>query len=73
MSSWQLAGPPQHTLKVMVSLAKTLHTIPDALVFEESERGPDEELRLQFKVIRALLDGMIIKHRTKQMVNGLSG
>jgi transcriptional regulator with XRE-family HTH domain len=78
------AGTAQPTLGAMVSLAKTLHTTLDALVFEESERGPDEELRLQFeavshmpedekKIIRALLDGMIIKHQTKQMVSNLGG
>ena len=62
----------------------SLHISLDALLFEEGERGPDEDLRLQFevvshmpledkKVIKALLDGMIIKRQTKQMVSGLSG
>lgn len=78
------AGTAQPTLSALIKLAQTLHISLDALVFEEGERGPDEELRLQFeavshmpseekKIIKALLEGMIIKHQTKQMVNGLSG
>ena len=78
------AGTAQPTLKTMVSLAKTLHITLDALVFDESERGPDESLRLQFeavsympdeekKIIKALLEGMIMKYQTKKMVSGLSG
>jgi hypothetical protein len=54
------------------------------MVFEEGERGPDEDLRLQFeavsrmsdedkRIIMALLDGMIIKHQTRQMISNLSG
>ncbi len=46
-------------------------------MFEESERGPDEELRLQFeaisrfdpeekKIVRALLDSLILKHEAKR-------
>lgn len=52
-------------------------------VFEESERGPSDERRLQFEAVshmpmdercieRALLDGMIVKFQTKQMLGGLS-
>ncbi len=78
------AGTAQPTLSALVKLAQTLHISLDALVFDEGERGPDEDLRLQFeavshmpqeekKIIKALLDGMIIKHQTKQMVSGLSG
>jgi len=61
-----------------------LHVSLDELVFEEGERGPDEDLRLQFeaisrmppeekRIVKALLEGMIIKHQTRQMVSGLSG
>ena len=53
-------------------------------MFEEGERGPDEDLRLQFeavsrmpledkKIVKALLDGMIVKHQTRQMVSSVSG
>lgn len=77
------AGAAQPTLETLVNLAKALHVSLDALVFEENERGPSDELRLQFeavsympeddrRIVRALLDGMIVKHQTKQLVGGLS-
>ena len=64
-------------------LAKALHLSLDTLVFDESERGPSDDLALQFeavshmpdeerRIIKALLDGMIIKYQTKQMVGNLS-
>ncbi len=54
----------------------------DFLSFGPEERGPDEELRLQFeavshmppeekRIVQALLEGMIVKYQTKQMVGGL--
>ena len=53
------------------------------LIFDKSERDPEEDLRLQFeavsrmsaadkKIIKALLEGMILKHETKRMVGSLS-
>lgn len=77
-------GTSQPTLDVLRRLAVALSVSADTLVFDEAERGPDEDLRLQFeavsrmsdddkKVIKALLDGMIIKHQTRQMVSNLSG
>lgn len=55
----------------------------DNLVFEEGERGPDDELLLQFgalsrmppeetRIVKALLDGRIVKYQTKPLVGGLS-
>jgi transcriptional regulator with XRE-family HTH domain len=77
------AGTAQPTLDALVSLARALHVSLDGLVFDDDERGPSNELRLQFeavsalpeedlKVIKALLDGMIIKHQAKRMVGNLS-
>ncbi len=77
------AGSAQPTLDALVSLAHALHTILDDLVFEEGERGPSEQMRLQFEAIsqlpdedqravRAMLDGMIVKHQAKKMVGSLS-
>lgn len=71
------AGLAQPTLDALVRLAKVLHISLDELVFDKSERGPSEDLMLQFeavsqmpederKIIRALLDGMILKHQAKQ-------
>jgi transcriptional regulator with XRE-family HTH domain len=77
------AGTAQPTLDALVKLAKALHVSLDALVFDEAERGPSDEFRLQFeavsqlpeedrRVVKALLDGMIVKHQAKRMVGSLS-
>lgn len=77
------AGTAQPTLDALVRIAKALHVSLDALVFDESERGPSDDLVLQFeavshmpdeerRIIKALLDGMIIKYQTKQMLGNLS-
>jgi len=71
------------TLDVLRKLAVALSVTADLLLFDKNERGPDEDLRLQFEtisrmpaedkqIIKALLEGMIIKHQTKEMVGGLS-
>lgn len=78
------AGSSQPTLDVLRRMAVALSVSADTLVFDEGERGPEEDFKLQFeaisrmpdedkKVIKALLDGMIIKHQTRQMVSNLSG
>lgn len=77
------AGTAQPTLEALVRLVKALHLSLDALVFEETERGPSDDLLLQFeavshmpederRIIKALLDGMIMKYQTRKMVNNLS-
>ena len=71
------AGTAQPTLDALVSLARALHVSLDALVFEEGERGPSEEMRLQFEAVSLLddedlLDGMIVKHQGKRMAGSLS-
>jgi transcriptional regulator with XRE-family HTH domain len=77
------AGSAQPTLDALVKLAKALHVSLDELVFDEDERGPSDEFRLQFeavsqlpeedrRVVKALLDGMIVKHQAKRMVGSLS-
>jgi len=77
------AGTAQPTLKALVKVAKALHVSLDQLVFDDGERGPDEGLRLQFEavskmsdeektIIKALLDGMIVKHQTQQIMSGIS-
>jgi transcriptional regulator with XRE-family HTH domain len=77
------AGSAQPTLEALVGLARALHVSLDQLVFDEGERGPSEDLRLQFeavshmpdeerRIVKALLDGMIVKYQTRQMVSNLS-
>jgi hypothetical protein len=49
----------------------------DTMLFEGDERGPDEELRIQFEaisgfdaqekqIIREVLEGLILKHEAKR-------
>lgn len=77
------AASAQPTLEALVGLARALHVSLDELVFEEGERGPSDDLRLQFeavshmpederRIIKALLEGMIVKYQTRQMVGSLS-
>ena len=55
-----------------------LHVSLDERVFDEHERGPSDDLALQFeavsgipeeerRIIKALLDGMILKYQAKQI------
>ncbi len=71
-------GETQPALDVIRRLAIALHVSADMLVFDPDERGPDDDLRLQFeaisrfepdekRVIKALLEGMILKHETKRI------
>lgn len=63
----------QPTLEALIRLTKALHVSLDDLVFAEHERGPGEDLALQFEAVsqfseeekqtvRDLLEGLILKH-----------
>lgn len=67
----------QPTLDVIRKLATALNVSADLLLFGKDERGPDDELRLQFEavtrfdpeekqVVRSLLEGMILKHEARR-------
>jgi len=67
------AGTSQPTLDVIKKMAVVLGISSDALLFEPSERGPDDDLRLQFEaiarldpdekqVVKAVLESLIIRH-----------
>lgn len=67
------AGTAQPTLKALIKMAKALHVSIDNLVFGKDERGPDEDLRLQFEALRgftpeekqvakSVLESLILKH-----------
>lgn len=75
------AGSSQPTLDVIRNMAVALGITSDQLLFGEDQRGPDEELRLQFeavsrfsaeekKVIRSLLDSMILTHEARRWSSG---
>lgn len=67
----------QPTLDVLRNLALSLSVTTDELVFDEGERGPDDDLRLQFeaashldpedkRVIKSLIEGILLKHEAKR-------
>lgn len=71
------SGDSQPTLDVIRRLAIALNASADELIFGKDERGPDEDLRLQFEAIsqfdeedrelaRGVLEGLILKHQAKQ-------
>lgn len=75
------AGTAQPTLDALIRLTKVLHVGLDDLVFGEHERGPDEDLRLQFEaltamlpeekqVAKAVLEAMIMKSQVTGAVAG---
>ena len=67
------AGATQPSLEVLKKIAVALSVTIDSLVFDTEERGPDDELRLQFEalqqftsqekeVAKAVLESLILKH-----------
>ena len=76
-------GTSQPTLDVIKRLAQALRVSADALVFDASERGPDEELRFQFEAvvrmplkekdaIRTMLEAMIVKNQVAGVLEGVA-
>ncbi|MEO7404094.1 MAG: helix-turn-helix transcriptional regulator [Burkholderiales bacterium] len=66
------AGTSQPSAEALKRIAKSFAVTTDWLLFEDAERGPDDDLRLQFEALstmsteeraiaRAVLDAMIIK------------
>lgn len=71
------AGNSQPTLDVLRNLALALSTSADSLLFEQDERGPDDDLRLAFEATRnldpderealkALLEGFLLRHDARR-------
>jgi len=67
------AGKAQPTLDAIRNMAIALTTTTDSLVFDNDERGPDDDLRLQFEalqqfspeekaVAKSVIEGLILKH-----------
>lgn len=76
------AGATQPSLDALKKIAITLGVTTDFLLFDETERGPDDEMRLQFdvitrleeeekRVIRELIDGMILKYQARRWAGNL--
>ncbi len=78
------AGTSQPTLEVLRKLSIALSVSADALIFEESERGSDEGLKLLFKgvkplipekkhLVKELIEGVILKHEARRWTAPASG
>jgi transcriptional regulator with XRE-family HTH domain len=73
------SGNAQPSLEGLKKMALALHVSLDELAFDPKERGPQgNRLSLLFEavaslpaddqhVVQAVLDGLIVKHRTKQL------
>jgi len=70
-------GHIQPTLDVLRRLAIALSVSADILVFDQDERGPDDDLRLQFEAMSqfsqeekqvaiAVIEGLILKHDSQR-------
>jgi len=71
------SGQSQPTLDAIRKLSVALSVSADMLLFEKDERGPDEELKLQFeavsrldpeekKVIRSVIESIILRNTMKE-------
>ena len=72
-------GESQPTLEVLKKLAVALNVPGDMLLFDEHERKPPENFIFQFeaikqfgpedkKIIRAVIDGLLIRHQAKKLM-----
>lgn len=70
-------GASQPTLDIIKKLAVALSVSADTLIFDKNERGPSDDLRMQFeaiskldenerKLIREILEGLILKTEAKR-------
>lgn len=76
-------GISQPTLDILKKIAVNLHVSIDDLVFNDNERDPVDDFRLRFEVIqtmnkedqqtiKSILDGMILKHQTRQTMGSFN-
>jgi len=74
-------GISQPTLDVIRRLAVALSVSADTLLFNPEDRGPSDDLRLQFeavaqfdnesrKVAKTVLDGLILQYQARRLASG---
>lgn len=78
-------GASQPTIEVFQRIVLALNVSADALLFEEGERGPqDDRLRLQFEAVskldgkereavQTLIDGVLLMHDAKRYTARVGG
>ena len=73
------SGTSQPTLDVIKRLAVALSVTTDELIFEPSERKPDDSLNLLLEgiagldpdekhVIKEIIEGILLKHQAKRLI-----
>ena len=78
------SGDTQPSLEVLRKIALALNISADMLLFEEGERGPSNDLIMQFealgqfneeerKVAKEILDSLILKHTANRLANSKTG
>lgn len=71
------AGTSEPSAEALRKIATSLHVTTDSLLFEDGERGPDDDMRLQFEavsqlppeeqsVVKEVLDSLIIKYQARR-------
>jgi transcriptional regulator with XRE-family HTH domain len=74
-------GSAQPTMELIKKLAVALSVSSDYLIFDKNERGPDDDLKLQFeaisgfsveekKTVKEILDSLILKHEARRWSTG---
>ena len=75
-------GASQPSLDILRKLALALSVRADEMLFDEAERGPADELKLQFEaasarldaderhLVREFIEGMLLKHEAKRWIKG---
>lgn len=77
------SGDTQPSLDVLRKIALALNISADMLLFDEEERAPAPDLKMQFealnqfseeekKVAKTLLDSLILKHTANRLATGSS-
>jgi transcriptional regulator with XRE-family HTH domain len=77
------SGQSQPTLDAIRKLAVALSVSADMLLFEKDERGPDDDMRLQFeavcrldaeekKVIRSVIESIVLRNTMKEATRRFS-
>jgi len=70
-------GTSQPTLDIIKKIAIALSVSADTLIFDKNERGPSDDLRMQFeaismmddnekRLVREILEGLILKSEAKR-------
>lgn len=70
-------GSSLPTFEILRKLAVALSISADSLLFDEDERGPSDDLHLQFeaagrldpeerRILKELIDGILLKHEAKR-------